>query len=231
MIIDVFFQGALLLGLTAGLIYWAAYSWQDGEGWLRSLVKTTTLAPLALFWVVSGSQGQSAVWPMALGLALGVIGDFFLSRPGQKAFLAGMAAFGLGHLAYSGGMAVRSAELGFVPLGPSDVLMICAVLALVLSTEFWLRPRTGALLWPVRVYVALIALMALAAILLPDHPGRSALQLGAALFLVSDLLLAIRLFVVKGPFVRATLGALLWPAYVLGQLLIFMGAGQFWPPA
>ena len=59
------------------------------------LTKTAAVAALAL----AGRLGGVPTLIVA-GLALGACADFCLSRPGKVAFLAGMGAFGLGHLAY-----------------------------------------------------------------------------------------------------------------------------------
>lgn len=225
---DLIFRGVASLGAICGLIYWFAYSWHDQGDWLRSLVKTTALAPLALFWLATSLLAQEPVWIMALGLLLGAMGDLLLSRPGHGAFLAGMAAFGLGHLAYAGGLFHRSAELGFAPISGEQILAIALLVLLLLSTERWLAPRVGRLLWPLRLYAGLIATLALAAILLPPAAGSAALRGGAALFLISDLLLALRLFVLHAPPARALVGATLWPAYLLGQLSLFWGSLLFW---
>ena len=56
-------------------------------------------------------------------------------------------------------------------------------------------PRTGWMRTPVRGYVGLIGLMGLTALLLPAHPGQGLLRLGAGLFVLSDLMLALQLFV------------------------------------
>lgn len=225
---DLIFRVAASLGAIAGLVYWFVYSWRDGDDWLRTMIKTVTLAPIALFWLATSLMAEEAVSVMAIGLTLGVLGDYFLSRPGTGAFLAGMGAFGAGHLIYALALFTRSADLGHAELSGGHFWSLVVLGLLVVSTEFWLAPRTGSLRWPVRAYVALIALMAIAAILLPPNAGTSDLQLGALLFLASDLLLAIRLFVVKGDRAKALLGAALWPAYVLGQLLIFWGSVLFW---
>jgi len=105
---------------------------------------------------------------------------------------------------------------------------LVALLALVLSTEFWLAPRTGGLRWPVRIYVLLIALMGISALLLPVHPGQGWLRLGAVLFILSDLMLALQLFVVRDAGWQRRLALALWPAYWLGQALIAWGAVVFW---
>lgn len=63
--------------------------------WTRSLHKALALAFFALAaWLA----GAPALLVVALGLS--VIGDFTLSRPGARAFLAGMLAFTLVHVAY-----------------------------------------------------------------------------------------------------------------------------------
>lgn len=230
---DFLFRAAAALGLIAGLIYWLAYSWHDMQDAARSLFKTMTLAPLAVFWLATSGSAGTSDWPMAVGLSLGVVGDFLLSRPGARAFLAGMAAFGAGHLAYAAALLGRSGMTGFDRASLSQAVALALLLCLVASTELWLAPRTGRLRWPVRIYVGLIALMALVVIGLPDGPGQGELRAGTLLFLGSDLLLALQIFVVRGDRARGALGFLLWPAYVLGQLLIFWGSLLVWtfPPA
>jgi uncharacterized membrane protein YhhN len=59
----------------------------------------------------------------------------------------------------------------------------------------------------VRGYVAVIGLMGLAAVLLPAHPGQGGLRLGAALFILSDLMLAVQLFVEQDQRIRRRAGA------------------------
>ena len=54
-------------------------------------------------------------------------GDFLLSRPGQKMFLAGMVAFAAGHLAYIAGFWTRASELGFAAVGTVQVPMLAAL--------------------------------------------------------------------------------------------------------
>ena len=49
-------------------------------------------------------------------------------------------------------------------------------------------------------------------------------MLGAALFVASDLLLALRLFVAQDAQAQRRLSLLLWPAYWGGQALILLGA-------
>lgn len=188
----------------AALAYWRVCT-ASRHGWGHSALKTASVGLLALL-----AWRHGAPVTIALGLALGSAGDFFLSRPGKPAFLAGMAAFAAGHLAYA---------LNFLgPFPAAIALPALAMLALAVSTEFWLIPHSGDLRWPVRLYVAIIALMAVTAMTLPA--ARWPAVAGAGLFVLSDLMLAIHLF--RTP--RTWLSRALWPVYWTGQALILTGS-------
>ncbi|MFN4172433.1 MAG: lysoplasmalogenase family protein [Pseudorhodobacter sp.] len=196
--------------VASALIYWLLWCWRDGTGPLRSAVKTAAVAGLALTALAAG-----APLAVTVGLALGAAGDLALSRPGQRAFLVGMAAFALGHLAYA---------LWFLGAAtPPDALRLLAMaglVALTLSTRHWLLPHAGALAPAVAAYVGVICLMGLAALASANIVALS----GAALFILSDLLLAIALFRPVQPGMRRALSVALWPAYWGGQALILAGA-------
>jgi uncharacterized membrane protein YhhN len=197
----------LLIAAASALAYGAAYCWHEGQNWPRTVLKTAAVALLAL----AGGQ-LGAPWLVIVGLAFGALGDFFLSRHGASAFLAGMAAFAVGHLAY----AAYFWGIGGATFGPLTLVLIL----LAASTELWLAPHTGALLWPVRGYVSVILLMALAAI----GQSQLLLSLGAGLFVVSDTLLALVLFVPRIAPWRKIFAIMLWASYWLGQFLILQGA-------
>jgi uncharacterized membrane protein YhhN len=211
-------NSALALALTAvaalaALWFWLAHAGRTDSA-TASIVKTTSTAALALAGWAMGAPGG-----IVAGLALGAVGDFALSRPGTRWFLAGMAAFAAGHLAY-----VAAFLTAFGPLtasGPVAWAVLAAIAVLVLSTEVWLAPHTGALRWPVRGYAGVIGTMAAAAVLLP--PGMGWVQTGVALFLASDLILALRMFRLKGEAARLRASRMLWPAYWGGQALILWG--------
>lgn len=209
----------LTLALAAALAYAAMIAKGNDGDWTGPWVKTAAVACLAAEALVLGAPVY-----IAAGLALGAVGDFALARKGERAFLLGMAAFAAGHLAYAGGLWLRGLELealgrtdrpGWAVLGPLALL--------VLSTELWLAPRTGALRWPVRAYVLVIALMTSVVLMLPDHGGRGMLLAGAILFLASDLLLALRLFAAETQRQAWWLSVTLWPAYWAAQVLILLG--------
>lgn len=222
-----FMAGATaIVSLLAALIYAGRFAAAEEKGALGAVVKTVSTAGLALAIACRSEAG--GFWLVPLGLALGALGDLCLALRGERMFLAGVAAFGLGHLAYAGGFLMQSAVLGFDGVSAGEGLVLAGLLAMLISTEVWLAPRTGDLRWPVRGYVVLIGLMGLAALLLPVAPGQGVLRLGAALFVASDLMLAVQLFVATDPRQRRKLALMLWPAYWAAQALIAWGALLFW---
>lgn len=220
------FWGLAGVAAAAALAYWLVWSHRDDPGPLGAAVKTASTASLAL--LLATGLPAPWFWLMPLGLALGALGDLCLALRGERLFLAGVAAFGLGHLAYAAGLALRAGAIGFDGISAGEGLALAVLAGLLISTEVWLAPRTGALRLPVRLYVGLIGLMGAVAVLLPDTPGQWTLRIGAALFILSDLLLSLRLFVVTDPARQRGLSLVLWPAYWLGQALIGWGAVLLW---
>ncbi len=225
------------------VIYWALWAHKDDISLTGALIKSAAVAfvvPVLLLDRLAHvvPQGQTAFLPlMALGLVCGALGDFALARRGERAFLAGMAAFATGHLVYAAALWRRGHDILQTESGPGtgiaaisgavtpvQIAALGTLALLVLSTELWLRPRTGSLRWPVRGYVMVIGAMAAVTILLPGRSDASLLRLGVALFVLSDLLLALRLFVVVGPRWKLALSLLVWPSYWLAQMLIMLGA-------
>jgi uncharacterized membrane protein YhhN len=202
--------GCVLLAAASALVQGLLFRGQPAS-LFNSLSKTLAVAALAVSAALLGAPE-----PIVAGLALGAAGDFALSRPAKRAFLAGMAAFGAGHLAY---------VWAFVALGsalPVPLAALAMLVVLGLSTEFWLIGQTGSLRWPVRIYVVVILMMALAALALPADRGW--LKAGVLLFVLSDLVLALERFVLRAPFARRVGRHLLWLLYWPGQLLILLGA-------
>ena len=204
-----------ILASVLALTYLVRFAGRETLGaWSASHIKTGSVAALVLAGLAMGAPAA-----MLLGLALAAAGDFSLSRRGDGAFMAGMAAFGLGHLAYLG--AFLAAGSGHAPFWTVAPLIVLAA-----STEVWLAPHTGALLWPVRAYVFVIVIMALAALTL--GPGHVLLLIGVGLFMASDLMLALERFVLRP--VTPGLGRAVWASYWLGQALILAGSPSLATP-
>lgn len=222
------FYALPVLSVAASLAYWLRWTTAEATSLTGALTKAASTGTMALWGATAGAPSYAI-----LGLALGSVGDFCLARRGERAFLSGMAAFALGHLAYALGLLLQGSA--FESSAPTFGRAVAALglAVVVLSTEVWLAPRTGALRWPVRGYVLVIGLMGLAALALPAHPGNTSaamIRLGAALFILSDVLLALRLFVMRsGPGARG-LSLTLWPAYWAGQMLILVGTRLYGMP-
>lgn len=152
-------------------------------------------------------------WLLALGLFFGAAGDAFLALdPVQTAF--GIGAFGIGHIIY---IALFAGELrraqsrglpGYIPAG------ILAVFGAVMLIA--LQPHFGELRIPASIYNGIIMLMAILAVMSRAHPLAIA---GALLFVVSDSVLAWRMFADA----LAWGGPVVWVTYYLAQLGICLG--------
>ena len=201
--------GTAAVGTAAvlALVYLVTQAGRAGNRPLwAAWVKAASVAALALAGIAGGAPG-----PVVAGLVLGALGDFALARPGERAFLAGMAAFAAGHLAYAGAFA-GAAGMPSLPVLAAGVVLAAGAAAL-------LGPRAGPLVWPVRGYGAVIGAMAACALALPDPAARA----GAALFVASDALLAVALFRAPGQGALRPLGLAVWSCYWLGQALILLG--------
>lgn len=191
----------------------AVFSAERRIAWLH--VPTKPLATALLLWVVGWPATRLAVW-VDVGIALSVIGDIALLGPGQGAFLAGLAAFLLAHLAYGAAFA-RVAVWS-----PHVAIVAVATLA---ATAFVLRATregTAGMRGPTVAYGVVISAMVIAAFAtlggpLPTAPLAAG---GAILFYASDASLALNKF--RRPIPHAaflTLGL-----YWLGQLGIALAA-------
>ncbi len=224
----------LLLALWAGLLFGGFAFGQDPEGirrmpvWTR-MASSATLVILAwyLAWLASGSQAQGYALAIALGMSLGFLGDLFMAEllPVSQRVLWGMAAFGLGHLAYIAGMVGLGRRLpGFVPVR-WDILALWLLVGGLLCYWIVLRGQERTVLhWAALPYALLLASTAGLATGLALQDIRFApLVLGAALFLISDLILATQLFNgARFPLI----GDVIWLTYGPGQMLIVT---SIWP--
>ena len=203
----------LAIGGALSLAYLAVFC-RRGSGLAKTLVKTGAVAVPALGVGLAGAPG----WALA-GLWACVAGDFLLSRPGEAWLRAGIGAFALGHVLY-----VVAFLSQFGPQFGADALAwaIPAVLiGLGLSTERWLVSHTGGLKIPVRIYVALI--IAMGSLAAQQPIPRVPVLLGALCFILSDLILALELFMRSGGVFDRIAPVLTWFFYYAAQVLLFMG--------
>ncbi len=222
----------LLLTLWAGLLFGGFLLGQDPQGIRRMPVWTrmaSSAVLVALAWYLVGQASASLVQRyalfIALGMSLGFLGDLFMAEllPVSQRVLWGMAAFGLGHLAYIAGLVELARRLpGFAPVR-WDALAAWLLLGGLLCYWIVLRGQERtALHWAALPYALLLAsTTGLATGLALQDAGFAPLALGAFLFLVSDLILAAQLFNgARFPLI----GDVIWLTYGPGQMLIVTSA-------
>lgn len=183
----------------------------EPTSWPRTIVKTIPLL------VLMGLSFVAKLPPiLTLALAIFAVGDFALSRPGQRAFMIGLIAFAVGQFLY----VLLFADL--VGLNASPFLAYIGMLALAASTVFWLLPYVGNLRVQVLAYILVISIMA--SISAGFWSVEPLVTLGALLFVFSDIVLAIELFRlgVDHP-LRSLLVWVMWTSYLCAQALIVLG--------
>jgi uncharacterized membrane protein YhhN len=206
-------NGMLLFSVASACVYF--FLLDTPVSLRRSVVKTIPVALLA--GLVLLHRGPLL---LAGALALSALGDAFLSRDGEKAFLGGLASFLVAHLLYVALFAHSGGGLGVLLTSPRLFIgIVIAIFAILMLVVLW--PRVEATLrLPIAVYVAAILAMGLAALTLPDWR----IILGAMLFIASDALLATEKFLLGARSTqRFWMRHAVWALYYAAQALIALG--------
>lgn len=186
--------------------------------WKPLSTSLVILAALCSFWDGGGASGVYRAGVLA-GLALCMAGDMMLMFPqNRRAFLAGLIFFLLGHVAYG---------VTFTVLGgfrPYDAISAAILLAAGCLFFLYLRPTLGSMQGPVIVYILVITFMVNRGVSLFGSQAFSATQawmiaLGAILFYVSDVILAVARYARPFRTHRISLAF-----YYAGQALIALAA-------
>ncbi len=151
------------------------------------------------------------------GLALSFLGDAFLIGETQAAFLAGLSAFLLAHLAYVTAFVINGVSWRWVGVAAIPVIGIA------LAVAHWLSPHIAPyLVLPVRLYIIVISAMVIAAFGTRGKGGPVLILAGAVLFFLSDLSVA-ALRLVQTDFPNYIWGL---PLYYAGQLCLAVSVSQ-----
>jgi uncharacterized membrane protein YhhN len=179
----------------------------------RRLSKIAASLAFVLLAIPAFGRDSFGTW-MFVGLVAGAAGDVALLGRGARAFMIGLGAFLIGHVAYVVGIAQvmpPSKWLGAAGIGVALPLVVAAIAI----KKLW--PKLGAFKIPVMVYIAAIVAMVIGAYAARDVLAHgTVLAIGATLFFASDLAVARDRFIARD-FTNKLYGL---PAYYVGQLLI-----------
>lgn len=156
-----------------------------------------------------------------IGLILSLGGDVALMFESNKAFLWGLILFLLAHVAYAVTFTL------FAGFHPGDLISGGVLLALAVVVYLYLQPGLGEMKGPVMAYILIISFMvnrAASAFFSPAFTRTQAwlTTVGAILFWISDLMLAVNRFRRPFEYHRISLAF-----YYGGQLLIALSPAYF----
>lgn len=198
----------LLTGVAvAGLLLAEARGSRAGK-WIAKPLASTGFVATAL---AAGATESAYGVAVLVALVLSWLGDVLLIPKARGAFLAGLASFLLGHVAFA---------VAFVVHGVSLAALVAAAVVVVAPAALalrWLGPHVPpAMRAPVRAYVTVISGMVACAVGAAAAGAPAALLPGALCFYASDLAVA------RERFVQNTFWNKAWglPLYYGAQLLL-----------
>ncbi|MBK8904797.1 MAG: lysoplasmalogenase [Anaerolineaceae bacterium] len=213
--------------LFGGFLFGPADATQRMPKWTR-LTSSAVLVLAGWSWFAVARQNAASgfvLW-LAIGMTFGFLGDLFMAgmMPGGRNVLGGMAAFGLGHIAYIIGIWRLGNQLGLTDgaarWGSLLVWWLVGAVAWYFVVYRGQQPTT--LHQAALPYALLLASTAGMATGLAVQQGQFTwLAAGAALFLISDLILAAQLFNNTSFYL---IGDVIWLTYGPGQMLIVYSA-------
>jgi len=172
----------------------------------RPIIKTVMGVALGVYCIAFGTGPLVA---MGFGFIFSAVGDAVLDVPGDKYFVPGLCAFFTAHVIFFGVLQPHA----------SWSLPVCILVGLfTLGFFMWLKPSLEKkLVVPVAAYAVVIALMGMAA--LTTTLGSVWIPLGAALFIASDVVLAVERFKFKFTMDKT----INWILYASGQIALAIG--------
>jgi uncharacterized membrane protein YhhN len=197
-----------------------------GWNWIYIVIKPAVVMSLFFYFMRSatdqkGSRFRTMILTALLFCAAGDLLLIFVSR-NEQFFLAGLAAFFIGHLFYTG--AFTFDILKSRPWNHHWGQLAFSTLVIVYGVEFFVLNRFSfdSLWLPVLMYCIAITVMGVTAVMRDaSAPRKAYLQVvaGAVLFIISDSLLATNKFII--PFDYA--GPAVLVTYFTAQYFIVVG--------
>lgn len=187
---------------------------------LNLVIKPLIMISLAAYYLVSAQQ-RSSIFLIAIFFCW--LGDVLLLFEPKLFFMAGLAAFLIGHILYI--LCYQQMRSGASPnilLGPQKVRFAMPIVLAGTGLVVVLYPVLNDLKIPVMIYALVITLMALQALFRFGYTTNKSFVLvfiGAILFMISDSLLAINKFLMPIQFASLSIMA----TYMIAQYLIVEG--------
>ncbi|RKE80217.1 lysoplasmalogenase [Rhizobium sp. AG855] len=201
--------GILALSVALGVSYHWILSRE--KTLLRAAWKTLPVTLLAVY-----ALGVGAHPLLVAALVFGALGDLSLAFEGDRAFIGGVTAFLLSHLAYLGLLAGVT-DLSLVQAEPWRLVggLIVAGITVGVLVRIW-RPA-GVMAWPIAIYVVVFMVLVWMTLGL-ENPF---VFVGAALFILSDIILSIRKYW-TGPNhpIDGVAAHVVWVTYYAAQLIL-----------
>lgn len=204
--------GLLVFSLIFGIGY--GFHLYPITGWPTAMLyKGLGVGLLVLFTLTRNGMQTGAKRLLSLALFFGFLGDILLEGPMQNSFLMGLGGFLVGHLFY---MALFKKAAASHKSTMAKAIVAILWLSLII-TLVQIYPLAGDLAMPVLVYGVILTSMATLATF--SQYALIFVSSGAILFLISDMLLGLRLFMD----LPASVGPLIWFTYYPAQLLLCLG--------
>lgn len=210
-----------VIAVTVTLLVRAEFRHDRRQVYLWKPLSTVLVIVVALLSLtLADARPGFTLWVTA-GLVLSLGGDVALMFKSNRAFLIGLVLFLLAHIVYSVGLALWN---GFYP---QDLISGAVLLVLAAAVYLYLKPGLDGMQGPVLFYIVVICFMVNRAISTFFGDAFTPIQawllsVGATLFWLSDLVLAVNRF--RHPFEANRLGLYL---YFGGQLLIALSPAYF----
>lgn len=210
-----------IIVVTVTLLILAALRGNDKQVYLWKPLSTLLVILVALLSFTTSGVKPAYTWGIVLGLVLSLGGDVALMFKANRWFLIGLVLFLFAHVVYSIAFTVPNS------FRAQDLITAVALLILAALTYVYLKPGLGKMRGPVLFYILVICFMVNRAVSTFFGSFFTTTQawliaLGAILFWLSDLLLAVNRF--RHPFRLERLGLYL---YYGGQLLIALSPSYF----
>ena len=201
---------AMITAAFVGVLLWAEFNNSIHWKWIA---KPAASLGFVLVAISGGALSTTTGQWILLGLISCMIGDILLIPKNARSFLAGVAAFAAGHLAYIVAFLVQDPQL---KLTTYVVAALMAAVGAVTLTKLW--QSLGAMRAPVAVYSTIISVMVIASTMAtpPDARLHYGFVIGAIGFAISDIFVARDQFEADKFFNKA------WglPLYYAAQLIL-----------